>query len=342
MPSTTGPDAPAAPPLAAYQTFATRDLDEAREKVARIFCPHRLDSIGGHAGFSARQHHLKGERLSLNYIDYGSKTLIAPGELERFYLLQIPLAGAAMIANGPDRYATVPGQASVLNPHLPTMMIWGEGCSQLLVQIDRQAMQDHLAQAIGGRADRPLTFTGALDLTRGPGEALGNLVRHLVAEADAGRAPIGQGGLLARSIESAILTGLIEAHSHNYQRLLGRSGASAAVPRQVRLAEEFIMAHLSDPLTIEAVAAVAGVTPRALQIAFRSFRGTTPLAFWREERLGRAHRDLTAAAPGLTVTDVALRWGFQHFGRFAALYAARFGQSPSLTLRRARGADFLD
>ena len=41
-------------------------------------------------------------------------------------------------------------------------MIWGEGCSQLLVQIDRQAMQDHLAQAIGGRADRPLTFTGAL------------------------------------------------------------------------------------------------------------------------------------------------------------------------------------
>ena len=35
----------------------------------------------------ARQHHLPGKRLSLNYIQYGTKTLIAPSALERFYLV---------------------------------------------------------------------------------------------------------------------------------------------------------------------------------------------------------------------------------------------------------------
>ena len=111
------------PPLANHALFRSPDLDEAREKVARVFCPHRLDRIGNGA-FDARHHHLPGERLSLNYIAYGAKTLIAPGALERFYLLQIPLTGGAMISNGADRYASDPRTAAVLNPHLPTTMIW--------------------------------------------------------------------------------------------------------------------------------------------------------------------------------------------------------------------------
>ena len=37
---------PAKAPLANYALFQTRDLDEARERVAAVFCPHRLDRIG--------------------------------------------------------------------------------------------------------------------------------------------------------------------------------------------------------------------------------------------------------------------------------------------------------
>jgi len=328
-------------PLGEHLLFASADLDEAREKVSRIFCPHRLDRVGREGRFGARHHHLRGERLSLNYIEYGAKALIAPGALEHFYLLQMPLSGAAMIANGSDSYATLPGQAAVLNPHLPTTMIWGEGCAQILVQIDRQAMQDHLATILGGRADRALTFRGPFDMGQGAGAALGRLILHLVAETDAGRAPIGQGGLLARSIESTILTGLIEGHSHNYSGLLDRTGATPA-PRHVRLAEAYILQHLADPLTVEDVAAAAQVSPRALQLAFRAFRGTTPMGFWRDQRLMRAHDDLLAGGPEASVTDIALRWGFGHFGRFADLYRRRFGACPNVTLRTARRTGFSD
>ncbi len=41
--------------------------------------------------------------------------------------------------------------------------------------------------------------------------------------------------------------------------------------------------------------------------------------------------ELLLAPEGTTVTEVALRWGFYHLGRFAQEYRALFGQSPSQT-----------
>ena len=324
-------------PLAGYELFRSGDLDEARERVAAVFCPHRLDMIG-RGRIDARQHHLPGERLSLNYIQYGAKTLIAPGELERFYLVQIPISGGAAIVNGNDRYYSSPKAAAVLNPHRPTTMIWEEGTRQVLVQIDRRAMQDHVSAQLGAQADRPVTFTGPLDLTQGPGAAFRRLVMFLLAEAEAGPSPVG-GGMLGRSVESALMSGLLEAHQHDYAALLGCRRA-APRPRHIRLAEGFITANLDQPLTIEAIADAAGISPRGLQMAFRQHRGTTPMGCWRDQRLARAHGDLLAGAG--SVTDIALRWGFTHFGRFAESYRSRYGMSPRDTLRAARGEFYQD
>ena len=320
----------AAPLLKDFALFRSRDLDEAREKVAAVFCPHRLETLGGHTLFDACHHHLPGQRLSLNYIEYGAKTLIAPGELDKFYLLQIPLVGCAEVKNGREIYVSTPEQAAILNPHLPTRMTWEEGTRQVLVQISRSAMQDYLAGHLGGPSDRQLTFEGSFDLREGAGAALRRLVMWLVAEADAGSPPIGP-GLMARQIENTVLSGLLEAR-HNHQTQIARVQA-APRPRHLRLAEGFIEAHLDQQISLEDVASAAGISPRALQMVFRQQRSTTPMSFWRDARLTRAHADLLAAPPGTRVTDVALRWGFTHFGRFSELYRDHYGISPRDTLK---------
>lgn len=319
------PEAASLAPLGAYKLFRSRDLDEARDRVARVFCPHRLDAVAERRRFDACQHHLPGGRLSLNYIEYGARTLIAPGELDSFYLVQIPLAGGAAIENGGDRYDSTPDRAAVLNPHLPTRMTWAEGTRQVLVQIDRAALQAQAAALGAARPDVPVTFRGGLDLTAGPGAALRRFVLWLVAEADAGRPLIGA-GLMARAVEEAVIAGLIES--------LAPAAAAPALPRHLRAAEAYIAAHLDRPLTVEEIASAAGIGIRALQTAFRVHRGTTPLGFWRDLRLDAARRDLASGGPGASVTDVALRWGFDHLGRFAAAYRARFGETPRDTLRR--------
>lgn len=325
-------------PLQGHALFHSRDLDETRDRVAQVFCPHRLDTIGRGARLDACHHHLMGDRLSLNFIEYGAKTLIAPGALERFYLLQIPLRGGAAIANGQARYYSNPVAAAVLNPHLPTTMIWQEDTRQVLVQIDRNAMMAHLSAQLGHRAERPLTFDGPLDLTTGAGAALRRLVLYLVREADEGRVTIGQ-GLMGRQVEATLMSGLLEAHRHDYEGLLGRT-RSAPRPRHLRLAESFIEAHLDHQITLDEVADAAGISARALQLTFREHRGTSPLTFWRDLRLQRAHTDLAAGTE--SVTGVALRWGFSHFGRFAEAYRQKYGLSPRDTLKAARGAGYQD
>jgi transcriptional regulator GlxA family with amidase domain len=72
-----------------------------------------------------------------------------------------------------------------------------------------------------------------------------------------------------------------------------------------------------------------------LQLAFRRFRDTTPMAQLRALRLERAFSELAKAGQdGGSVTSVANAHGFGSLSRFAADYKARFHESPSDTLRR--------
>lgn len=89
------------------------------------------------------------------------------------------------------------------------------------------------------------------------------------------------------------------------------------------------------PLGLETVAALAGVTGRALQQSFQRAMGVSPMAFQTSVRLDRVRSDLRDATPGEhRVADIARRHGFTHLGRFAAQYARAFGERPSETLRR--------
>ncbi|MEQ8165776.1 MAG: helix-turn-helix domain-containing protein, partial [Alphaproteobacteria bacterium] len=80
---------------------------------------------------------------------------------------------------------------------------------------------------------------------------------------------------------------------------------------------------------------VSGVSARSLFAGFRAYRGQGPMAFLKQVRLERARAELAAADPGRArVIDIALKWHFSHMGRFAADYGRRFGEAPSVTLRR--------
>ena len=99
-------------------------------------------------------------------------------------------------------------------------------------------------------------------------------------------------------------------------------------------AVDFIHANDRYDITIRDIAAASGVTPRAIQYAFREHLDTTPLEYLRRVRLQRAHYELMAADPAReTVTSIASRCGFGHPGRFSSEYKKAFGTEPSATLR---------
>lgn len=109
--------------------------------------------------------------------------------------------------------------------------------------------------------------------------------------------------------------------------------------RHVRVAEEFMEANLTRPLRMTEVAQEVGVGLRALQKAFLAFRARRPLAVLKGLRLERARARLTQE-PGLSVRAAAEHSGLSHMGRFSTDYRRAFGESPSVTRRRARPVPF--
>jgi AraC-like DNA-binding protein len=108
-----------------------------------------------------------------------------------------------------------------------------------------------------------------------------------------------------------------------------------APPATVRRATAFIHANAGRAISLSEIAQSAGVTPRALQYAFRRHHDMTVTGYLRHVRLERAHRELQDgdSAAGLTVAATARRWGWANPGSFTSAYRRRYGVTPSLTLR---------
>ncbi len=111
-------------------------------------------------------------------------------------------------------------------------------------------------------------------------------------------------------------------------------GLPVVGPAQLRGAVEFIESNAARDISVSDIAGAVYLTPRAIQYMFRRHLNTTPMAYLRCIRLRHAHHDLTVAdLSSVSVTKVAMTWGFAHAGRFTSLYRQAYGQSPATTLR---------
>lgn len=107
-------------------------------------------------------------------------------------------------------------------------------------------------------------------------------------------------------------------------------------PATLRRAIAFIDGNPERDITMSDIAVAAHVTTRAVQLAFRRHMDTTPTGYLRQVRLQHAHEQLQDARPqeGITVTAVAMRWGFANPSHFSAHYRDAYGAAPSDTLKR--------
>ena len=94
------------------------------------------------------------------------------------------------------------------------------------------------------------------------------------------------------------------------------------------------------PLYIPELCQAIGVSERTLRVCCQEQLGVGPKRYLQLRRLHLARRAFRAASSdAVTVTEVATRYGFWHFGRLAGEYQSLFGEPPSSTLNLNRRAE---
>jgi len=141
---------------------------------------------------------------------------------------------------------------------------------------------------------------------------------------------------VAAAFEKSVIFGLADvlhevraADPHGH--LEARTSRNWQLVRSVR---ELVEGSPDCPLSVAELCARFRASRRTLQYAFEETLGVNPSAYVRAVRLHHVRRGLRDAA---SVTEVATRWGFWHFGNFSNEYREQFGELPSETFRHAKG-----
>ena len=99
------------------------------------------------------------------------------------------------------------------------------------------------------------------------------------------------------------------------------------------MAINYMRENIGQQICMAEIVAVTRTPERTLRKHFLRFFGLAPLRFFRRLRLAAA-RDALLATSSDSVTEIAARFGFMHFGRFSRDYRCCFGELPSVTHRR--------
>jgi AraC-like DNA-binding protein len=321
-------------PLAGHCVFHTTDVAEARDRVAGIYCPHELKIVGPERNrVDTCMSHVRIGGVSVNRLRYGPEVRIDAGYLGSFALVMMPMTGTAEVVCGAQRTHTNPTTGAVVSPTLPFFQTIQADCDQIMIQVDRDVIERTCAQHLGHDLRSPVQFALNLDMSDCSKQGWPALVSYLLAMIDGNSVALSS-PLLASSIEHMVVATLLYSQCHNYSEELGQAPRSIA-PGHVKRVEEFISEHAGEPLTVASLAAYAGVSASALYTGFRNFRQTTPMAHLRSVRLQKVHDELVqTTSSAITVTEVAVKWGFGHLSHFTAHYKRKFGELPSETLRK--------
>jgi len=323
---------PRNPILKRYVCLESKNVDEVAEKISWART-HRIELLPRHDADLSILSYAPLRESSFGYIASNARFRDHLGATDSASCILIAFEGAGEHSVAGKRFPLTRARAAVHSSG-QTAEVTTNGYSEVLsVSVKQSAIVKEMENSLGRSIRAAIEFAPSLDMESLGGIKLRRMVMRLCQALDRNRGSA-QKLLTVQQMERWLVSHLIESHRHNYTRLLHR--AVMAGPWQVRAVEEFIRANAAKPLSLGDLASVAGVSARTLQYSFRRHRGMCPMEFLRQIRLLYVRDELLSLDEPTTVSQTAARWGFFHFGRFAAAYRSHFGEAPSATLNRRK------
>lgn len=314
-----------------YAVLETGDVDEVCTLVSKTYCDHRLKRRSSQSPINAEYRRISFGTVSFNYLQYGADVAIEPSCFEHFYMLEVPLSGAAKLRYDDTFVESRNLVGSIVSTQGVLKSQWDRDTARLMVQIDRGFLERFAVNMLGHAITRPIEFRVAVDMSNGIGAGIRDYVLH-IAEQLTTNPFLREYALVERQIKRTLATMLLCGQPHTYSVEMS-AVAQPGAPKYVAQAYQFLAENYRKDITIDDLVAVSGVSMRTLYAGFKRYKGVSPMLALKTKRLEAVREDLLDPAVGGSVTDIAFRWGFTHLGNFSRDYRKRFGELPSETLK---------
>jgi len=309
--------------------YASSGYADIEREVSQMLCPHSMEVLG-RGPLHAELYGVSLHRATLLELHYGGATRIDAGDIADHYLFRTTLSGHCVLESGGERVELASGGLSVSSPQCTSTIITDPQCRNLLLRVDRGALEMRLAEMLQESVRHPIHFSLGVADTHAGSAIFRSTLRYLCELAQPLPMTPNQ-GIFGAEFMQWLLTLLLTQLPHSYSSALAKA-SPRPLPVHVRRARDYIEAHLAEPLRLNEIATAVGVSTRTLQNGFNQFLDTSPGDYIRERRLDAVHSALQEDTAN-SVTEILLAYGVHSFGHFAKAYTRRFGCLPSVTAK---------
>lgn len=298
-----------------------------KNAVSQYLWPHQMNMREGGALDSQLYGVFFGHAALLD-LHYGAPVNVDAGDISDYFLIRLTLQGSGQISLGKQTARLHQGGLTVSSPSQRSTIRTDRDCRNLILRVERLALERQLHGLLGGPIKQPLLFDIEVADDH-PGLAVVRTTLQYVCQLH--QQPLQAS--LAPGLSDYVMAVLLSHLPHNYSNVL-QQDHGRVLPRHVRRARDYMEQHLAEPIALATVAQVCEVSIRTLQNGFSQFLSQTPSEYLRARRLARVHEALQNAGNEASVTDILLDHGVSSFGHFATQYRKQFGCLPSDTLRK--------
>lgn len=269
-------------PLDNFPLIRTTNPDVVCDALAHVYAEPTLRLGGGVKRLDTRLHEFRLGNVHLAYGAYGGSVQLNFPAVDSFVQV-LPLRGNGEIISRKNS-AMLSGAETwaVISPDAGYEAHYRHDYAHLILKVEAHALARKLAVMTGANLNEPLR----MDLQPARAQHASVLCRYLPILAE----------LLNESVaplpawwvtqtEQLLMVMFLCGHRHNYSHLLEQEAPDAA-PSQVRMAEDYIAENCQQPITLEDLATVTGVSGFSLFRSFRKARGYSPFEFAARVRSG--------------------------------------------------------
>lgn len=264
-------------------------------------------------------------RCDVFVLRYGAEVEVRPKPFQDFVLIQTPLRGSAALECDGISLDAEPGQLTVLAPQHDAKLTWRAGCEQLIVKVPKALLRPASAQLAAHGGPTELALLPLFKLEGRHGARGLRLLGELLDQLPANDEGLEENPPWRRQVEES-LSMFVLTHQPTTQPVL----VDSLQDRKARKVEALMRSRLTETVTLQTLAFECGMSVRSLSNLCQRYYGQAPMERMRTLRL-EAARERLLSSPNVTVTEVALDYGFTHLGRFSSYYRERFGELPRQT-----------